>query len=159
MSIYPSGVSSPTGATFSVPFVYKNLSGDFDVNFGTNSAGYGIGLVAYGPASSAGGVDWVGVLNAPGGDIFASTSNSSTSSASVGGSSFSYFRLTRVGNVFTGYVSGDGSSWSACGTTYTRTDFNSSVQVGLIAWNSTAIDYFNEYTPSVTASAAITFRL
>ncbi|MBF0488843.1 MAG: hypothetical protein HQK98_11860 [Nitrospirae bacterium] len=55
LSIYPIGVSSPTGATFTVPFVYKNLSGDFDVNIGTNSASYGMGLVAYDPASSAGG--------------------------------------------------------------------------------------------------------
>ncbi|MBF0488842.1 MAG: hypothetical protein HQK98_11855 [Nitrospirae bacterium] len=60
--------------------------------------------------------------------------------------------MKRVGNVFTGYISSDGTSWSACSTTYTRSNFNSSVAVGIIAWNPTAIDYFNEATPSVTAT-------
>ncbi|MBF0487801.1 MAG: hypothetical protein HQK98_06540 [Nitrospirae bacterium] len=152
LSIYPTGVSAPTGSTFTVPFVYQDISGDFDIHFDTNSASYGMGLVAYDPVSSAGGVDWVGVVNNPGGDIFASTTNSSTVTNPVGGSSFSHFRLTRVGNVFTGYISSDGSSWSACSTTYTSTDFNTSIRVGIIAWNSTAIDTWDGTSSGVPST-------
>ncbi|MBF0555714.1 MAG: hypothetical protein HQK96_14385, partial [Nitrospirae bacterium] len=154
LSIYPTGVSSPTGATFTVPFVYQNLSGDFDVYIGTNATNYPFGLIARDPNTSAG-EDWLGLGNIPG-DMAYSKNTTNSSTAQYGANTlFKYFRITRSGAVFTTYLSTDGTTWTQH-EQFTRNDFAGSVQVGIYAYGATAVDYFDEYTPSATASAAIT---
>ncbi|MBF0488161.1 MAG: hypothetical protein HQK98_08375 [Nitrospirae bacterium] len=140
VSIYPTGVSSPTGATFNVPFVYQNLSGDFDVNIGTNANNYPFGLIARDPNASAG-EDWLGWSNIPG-DMAYSKNTTNGSTAQYGASAlFGYFRLARSGAGFTTYYSGNGTTWTQH-QQFTRNDFAVDIQVGIYAYNPTAVDYF-----------------
>ncbi|MBF0568362.1 MAG: hypothetical protein HQK95_05785 [Nitrospirae bacterium] len=154
LSIYPTGVSYPTGATFTVPFVYKNLSGDFDVNIGTNATNYPFGFIVRDPDASSG-EDWLGLSNIPGDMAYSKNTTNSSTTQYGANTLFKYFRIARSGAIFTTYLSTDGSSWSQH-EQFTRNDFASSVQVGIYAYGATAVDYFDEITPSVTASAAIT---
>jgi len=134
--------SDAYNGTFNAPFVFKNISGDFDIEIygGDSNCDYsyeGFNLIARDPSASAG-EDHVRICsyNASG-TITLFTGNTANSSTSIGVNDISihdkYLRMTRVGNVFTLYSKAtSGASWTQR-SQWTRNDFGTSVQVGLAA--------------------------
>lgn len=133
-------------ATFTGPFVYWPITGDFERIIKippTQNENYNrIGLLARDPAASAG-EDWVAMFRAwADGDIQANmwnnVNNVTTQYNSMNNPKF--LKLKRVGNNISGYwKANEGDSWTLR-QTVTRADFASNIQVGIYmnTWNSDA---------------------
>jgi hypothetical protein len=131
--------SQYANAIFTAPFVYKNITGDFDVETLVISNADAIseraGLIVYDPAASAG-EDWISVHSAFSGIGVKlqsmNTVNSSTAFLEISVSNL-YLRIVRSGSSFSTYSKATAGAEWLLRATYTRADFGSSVQVGLIA--------------------------
>lgn len=126
-------------AAFTGVYVYKNITGDFDVETlltGNETTNYHrSAIIARDPAASAG-EDWFGIHrtfvspnDTIGGWDTVNSVTSGTTSDVV--STAKYLRMTRIGNVFTAYYKVNvGDSWTQK-SQVTRADFASSIQIGL----------------------------
>ncbi|MBF0517765.1 MAG: hypothetical protein HQK97_11735, partial [Nitrospirae bacterium] len=165
LTLLASVTADPNNATFTVPFVYQNITGDFDIDTYMAQSNPGTkryGLICRDPNASAG-EDWLGLVNENGGTSYNNTINSVTSQYAAGGTAFAYYRITRVGSVFTAYNKiNSGDSWSAVGQVITRNDFAGTIQVGLystndaLAGNRTVFDYFEGTNSGGAASITTT---
>ncbi|MEI6644499.1 MAG: Ig-like domain repeat protein [bacterium] len=134
------------GTKATAPFLYKSVTGDFDarvqVTAGT-TANYTIAglLVRLNPANADGdaGEDFVMVtykwFNLYNGLVSVNNNAQTETQFTAGGGK--YLRLTRTGNVFNGYTSSDGTTWTkqawfGGSTDLTRADLGGTVQLGLI---------------------------
>ncbi|MES0336752.1 MAG: hypothetical protein SFH39_10450 [Candidatus Magnetobacterium sp. LHC-1] len=142
--------TTTTDAPMTHPFVYQEISGDFDIDIGLYQVNAGAfqGLMCRDVNASAG-EDWIAIgwdssENLWWGDV---TNNSSTSGNLS--STNKYVRITRVGNTFTAYRKlNPGDSWTSV-KVFTRNDFagHDPLQVGLYQKRSAAtatvkFDYF-----------------
>ena len=151
--------SVAAGVTFTAPWVYKLISGDFDVETylsSTNSqAMYEQAyLMARDPAASVGedalymGYGWNSTLNLT---CTRNTVNSVDTAAEVPGVTDKYFRITRAGSVFTCYSKATPTGIWVQRAQFTRADFGTTIQVGLGAFPSNVantyavqFDYFRK---------------
>ncbi|MEI7908753.1 MAG: autotransporter-associated beta strand repeat-containing protein [Verrucomicrobiota bacterium] len=169
----PSSAVGWDGTHANAPFLYKSVTGDFDARVQTTAgrtANYTIAglLVRLDPAGADGdaGEDFVNIsyqwfntfnqLRSVNDNV---QSDSPQYDFPLAGQK--YLRLTRSGNVFRGYTSSDGISWTPrawTGSTYdlTRADLGGTVQVGLtegafVAGNATyaGFDNFSLITPDL----------
>jgi uncharacterized repeat protein (TIGR02543 family) len=144
----PGGTVGWEGTKANAPFLYKSVTGDFDVRVQTTAgttANYTVAglLVRLDPANADGdaGEDFVMLArNWFRGTIQLRSVNNNGQSDSDEPAAQAYLRLTRTGNVFRGYTSSDGTTWTqrAWGggsTDLTRTDLGGTVQVGLTGCN------------------------
>jgi regulation of enolase protein 1 (concanavalin A-like superfamily) len=132
------------------PFVYKQISGDFVVTTqvlarSLNSANQGpgqqynaAGLLVRNPSSASGVQNWVtnNVGNTSGtmGATNINTTNSASGALSVQTTSFSAaLRICRIGSTIRTYVSQDNEQTWTLTNTFTRADFPSTLQVGMMA--------------------------
>jgi len=140
----PSSAVGWDGTHANAPYLYKNVTGDFDVRVQVTAgttANYTIAglLVRLDPASADGnaGEDFVMVSrNWFGGGGNGLRSVNDNVQSGLGGYAGTHLRLTRTGNVFRGYTSSDGTIWTPrawTGSTYDliRADLAGTVQVGL----------------------------
>lgn len=147
LTIDCNAVDSQIGlSTFNAPFVFKDMTGDFDVETYVSSSNHNgnyesAWLVARDPNASAG-EDIVGVSimyhsgYTPTAWYSRSTANS-VNTDSMGVATHPYLRLNRAGNVFTTYTKALATdTWTQRSQT-TRNDFAATIQVGLAAasWN------------------------
>ncbi|MBF0517595.1 MAG: Ig-like domain repeat protein [Nitrospirae bacterium] len=138
-------MSNPAGATFNVPFVYQQVTGDFDYTTFMASGmpiNHNYGFVVRDPASLPN-QNWIGLCNYLHDQTY--SYNTVNSSSSTGPVTFTavYLRIKRVGNVFTTHSSSDGITWARTGL-YTRDDFGNTVQLGVYSADSSGAfyDYF-----------------
>ena len=157
----PSSAVGWDGSHANAPFLYKNMTGDFDARVqvtGGTTFNYTIAglLVRLDPASADGNpgedfvlasYNWFNGFN----QLRSVDDNVQTDSGNYAATQ--YLRLTRTGNVFKGYTSSDGITWTPrawTGSTYdlTRADLGGTVQVGLTVGafgtgNSTSARFYN----------------
>ena len=166
----PSSAVGWDGTHANAPLLYKNVTGDFDarvqVTAGT-TPNYTIAglLVRLDPASADGnaGEDFVMLTRNWGSGIAGNqlrrVNDNAQSDSGILTPAQAYLRLTRTGNVFRGYFSSDGITWTqrawgGGGLDLTRTDLAGTVQLGLtegafVAGNVTWVrfDNFTLITP------------
>ena len=152
------------------PYLYRNVNGDFDVRVQVTAgttANYTIAglLVRLNPASADGnaGEDFVMITlnwgSAIAGNGLRSVNDNVQSDGATIAPAQAYLRLTRTGNIFRGYVSTDGTTWTqrawnGGGLDLARADLGGTVQVGLtegafvtgnVTWS--RFDNFSLYLP------------
>ena len=166
----PSSAVGWDGTHANAPLLYKNVTGDFDarvqVTAGT-TPNYTIAglLVRLDPANADGnaGEDFVMVTRNWGSGIAGNqlrrVNDNAQSDTGILIQAQAYLRLTRTGNVFRGYTSSDGITWTqrawgGGGFDLTRADLGGTVQLGLtegafVAGNVTSVrfDNFSITTP------------
>jgi regulation of enolase protein 1 (concanavalin A-like superfamily) len=161
----PSSAVGWDGGKANAPYLYKNVTGDFDasvqmtVGIHVNYTIAGL-MVRLDPANSDGiaGEDFVMInrnwWGSDGGSFSLRSVNDNVQSDSPQIRPVSaYVRLTRTGNVFRGYTGTDGITWTPrawTGTTFdlTRADLGGTVQLGLtqgafLAGNVTSVQFDN----------------
>ncbi|MBF0345273.1 MAG: hypothetical protein HQL06_13720 [Nitrospirae bacterium] len=150
LTIKLAGSCTFTGATFTGPFVYQNITGDFDIDILlVRGSGNVQALMCRDPNATAG-EDWLEIIVDDNGYLWwAETNNSTTTTSATNlGIAPTYFRMTRVGGVFTSYKkSAPGDSWTIVKIYTTRNDFASTIQVGMTYCNTNTTnvvkyDYF-----------------
>jgi autotransporter-associated beta strand protein len=168
----PSSAVGWDGTHANAPLLYKNVTGDFDVRVQATAgttANYTIAglLVRLDPANADGnaGEDFVMLTRNWGSGIAGNqlrSVNDNAQSDSGITTAQAYLRLTRTGNVFRGYTSSDGTTWTqrawGGGLDLTRADLGGTVQLGLtegafVAGNVTWVRYdnFTLITPDAVA--------
>lgn len=123
--------------TFSGPFIYKTVRGNFDIETYAGNSNYNeyaerAWLIARDTFASAG-EDFVGISIGYGAANQVLTRNNvnSVNADATAAVNHQYLRLTRVGNVFTAYSKAlSTDTWTQRGQ-YTRNDFAYSIHVGL----------------------------
>ncbi len=158
----PSSAVGWDGSHANAPFLYKNVTGDFDarvqVTAGT-AVNYTIAglLVRLNPANADGnaGEDFVMITRNwfGGGNQLRRVDDNAQSDSGGYTPVVAYLRLTRTGNVFRGYTSSDGTTWTqrawgGGGLDLTRADLGGTVQLGLtegafVAGNNTSARFDN----------------
>ena len=151
-------------AVFNAPFIYKEVTGDFDIEVYMDSSGpasnyEGGNLVARDPDASAG-EDHVRICQywtgGEGGHLAIWAGNTANGTSAEGYNAEAtnpYMRMTRVGNVFTLYSKAAlNDAWTQRAQ-YTRNDFAETVQLGIGATTANTDDdltvkfgYFNSLT-------------
>ncbi|MBF0459306.1 MAG: hypothetical protein HQK99_15560 [Nitrospirae bacterium] len=151
-----------------IPFFYRKLQGDFDVN--TKIQAYMSwamgGLIVKDELVNPGHLNYVKIdMDGAENLLWYNITNDSVTNSGSGATG-NYLRINRTGNVFTIYSSTNGSSWTQQAQ-WTRGDFSSTVYVGLHGWG--ALGYAGVYNQfayfdgtytdaggSITASSAVT---
>jgi len=137
------------GTYFNAPFLYRNVTGDFDARVKatggtTNNWSIAALMVRLDPPSADGnaGEDFALIsYNWFGNNIQVRTVDDNAQNDSFGTTAQPYLRLTRTGNVLRAYSSSDGSAWTplswggqlgpVIGNDLTRSDLGGTVQLGL----------------------------
>ncbi|MBF0337077.1 MAG: hypothetical protein HQL05_04525 [Nitrospirae bacterium] len=145
------------GYPFTVPFVYQNITGDFEIDIKrdalTSGSNFRFWLIARDPTASAG-EDYVAIwtyYDSGGVNYLAKRRSIANSIQSPGDSLLDpadpplCTKIQRAGNTFKFYTSTDGTSWAYWSTRdVTRNDFGATIQVGIGAGisNTYKFDYF-----------------
>ncbi|KJU81428.1 hypothetical protein MBAV_006380, partial [Candidatus Magnetobacterium bavaricum] len=146
------GIKSATSTSDSPltnPFVYQEVTGDFDVDIYLYAVANGgwQGLICRCPTASAG-EDFVGIVSNDSDNLYWTDFTNSSNTYGDLSSTNRYLRMTRVGNTFTVYRKlNPGDAWTSAHT-FTRADFaGETLQLGMYLKRlggtaSTQVDYF-----------------
>ncbi len=145
------------GYPFTMPFVYQNITGDFEIDIKRDAlasgSNYRFWLIARDPTASAS-EDYVAIwtyYDSGGANYLAKRRSIANSAQSPADSLLDptdpplYTKIQRVGNTFKFYTSINGTSWTYWSTRdVTRNDFGATIQVGIGAGinNTYKFDYF-----------------
>ncbi|MEK6531251.1 MAG: phage tail protein [Deltaproteobacteria bacterium] len=128
------------GSVFTAPFIYRELSGDFDVetylsNIPDLDINYECGMFIIRDPNASAGEDhvWIGLgyYNGINDLRWVNTVNSSSTEYNSASTNHHYSRIVRSGSTVTAYSKANANdSWTQRGQ-FTRSDFKNTVQVGL----------------------------